>query len=162
MAARSNGGEERSAAPVASPAETVHAQNLSDESFAGGAQPGQKICCVCGKDVAHEERFKDKKGRYWCYECGIEDSHKRHQNDLIKCPDCNEQFPESEFGEYDGHHFCKGCVEKRTKAAKREAARKAAAEEAARESERKRKQIIFGSVAFAVVALGVAAWAIFM
>ena len=162
MAARSTGGEERSAASVASPAETVHSQNLSEESFAGGAQPGQKICCVCGKDVAHEERFKDKKGRYWCYECGVEDSHKRHQNDLVKCPDCGEQFADKDFAEYEGHHFCKGCVEKRTKAAKREAARKAAAEQARCDSERKHKRIIIGSVVFAIAALGVVAWAIFL
>jgi formylmethanofuran dehydrogenase subunit E len=162
MASRPNGGEERPATSVATPAETVHAHSLSEESFAGGPQPGQKICCVCGKDVAHEERFKDKKGRYWCYECGVEDSHRRHQNDLVKCPDCGEQVPEKDLVEYEGRHFCQGCVDKRTKAARREAARKAAAEEAERESERKRKQIIVGSVAFAVVALGIAGWAIFM
>jgi len=160
MASRSNGGEsQRATAAVASPAETVQSHSLSEESIAGGA-PAGKVCCVCGKDVAHAERFKDKKGRYWCYDCGKADSQKRHQNDLAKCPSCAESFPESELVEHEGHHICKGCLDKHLKSVKREAARKAAAEQAARESERKRKQIIWGSVAFAVVALGVAAWAI--
>lgn len=123
--------------------------------------PGQKICCVCGKDVAHEERFKDKKGRYWCYDCGVADSQKRHENDLIKCPDCGESFANKDLVEHEGHRLCQGCVDKRVKAGKREAARKAAAEQAARDSERKRKQIIWFSAAFALAALALAAWAIF-
>ena len=160
MSSRASGGE-KSAGSVASPAETVHSHSLSDESFAAGAVAGQKICCVCGKDVAHEERFKDKKGRYWCYTCGVEDSHKRHHNDETKCPDCGQSFPSKEIVEHEGHHLCHGCMEKRVKAAKREAARKAAALEAERTSERKRKQMIYGSISFAVIALSLAAWAIF-
>jgi hypothetical protein len=173
MALRSKGGEEKPATPRATPTakpdETVHSHSLSDESFAAGVapgqkpvqQPGQKICCVCGKDVSQGERFKDKKGRYWCYDCGVADSHKRHADDQTKCPGCGESFSSKDLIEHEGHHLCQGCVDKRVKAAKREASRKAAAQEDARASERKRKQIVIGTVAFAIVALGVAAWAIF-
>ena len=161
MALRSKGGDQKPATPRATPDQTVHSHSLSDESFAAGVQPGQKICCVCGKDVAQGERFKDKKGRYWCYTCGVADSHKRHANDQTKCPDCGESFSSNDLIEHEGHHLCRGCVDKRVKAVKREASRKAAAEEAGRASERTRKRIVVGSVAFAIVALGLAVWAIF-
>jgi hypothetical protein len=162
MALRSNGGGEKSTSAGVTPAETVHSHSLSDESMAGDGQTVEKICCVCGKDVAHEERFKDKKGRYWCYTCGVEDSHKRHRNDLVKCPDCGESFSKNDLVEHEGHHLCQGCADKRVKAAKREVARKAAAEEAERAAERKRKQMIVGSLAVAAVAIAVAAWVFFL
>ena len=99
---------------VASPAETVHAHDLSENTGGVAAKPGTKVCCVCGKNVAHEERFKDKMGRYWCYECGVADSHKRHGTDSVKCPDCAQPFPQKDLVEFEGHHFCAACAKKRT------------------------------------------------
>lgn len=159
----STGSHRASLSPAASagPAETVHSHSLSDEPVAAGAQPGQKICCVCGKDVAHAERFKDKRGHYWCYDCGLADSHKRHPDTLLKCPECEQSFPSAELAEHEGRHLCHACIDKLAKAAKREAARKAAAEEAERQAERSHRHIIWGSIAFALIAIAVAAWAIF-
>jgi hypothetical protein len=46
-------------------AETVHAHDLSELAGDAPARPGRKICCVCGKDVAHEERFTDHRQSRW-------------------------------------------------------------------------------------------------
>lgn len=143
---------------VASAAETVHAHDLSDAPSEITSKPGTKICCVCGKNVAHEERFKDKLGRYWCYDCGVADSHRRHGDEMIKCPDCDQPFAPSDLVPYDGHHLCAGCVKKRTVAAKREAARIAAAEAAERQAQLKWRLMVSSSVIFALLAIALVIW----
>ncbi|HWB53957.1 MAG TPA: hypothetical protein VG722_07185 [Tepidisphaeraceae bacterium] len=142
----------------AGPAETVHAHHLPEIHGDAPAKPGQKICCVCGKDVAHEERFKDKKGRYWCYDCGVADEHRRHRNDTVQCPDCHNSLPENEMVEYEGHHLCSGCATRRTQSAKRQAARRAAAIEAEHHAQRQWRLMIAGSILFAVLAIALVIW----
>lgn len=141
-----------------SSAETVHAHDLSDLSDAPVAQPGQKICCVCGKNVAHEERFKDKKGNYWCYDCGVEDEHRRKGTDSVKCPECHQNFGARELVEYEGHHLCADCAHKHALAVKRHAARLAAALEAEKRAHRHWQMLIASAVAFAAVAIAVLIW----
>lgn len=143
------------------PAETVHAHELSDVPTETTVAPGQKVCCVCGKDVRHEERFKDKKGRYWCYECGVADSHKRHGTDSVKCPECNESFSAKDLVEYEGHHLCPACAKKHAIAAKRQASRQAAAVEAEHRAQIQWKLMIGGAVAFAVIAIALVVWRVF-
>ncbi|MEM8873065.1 MAG: hypothetical protein AAGD32_02295 [Planctomycetota bacterium] len=64
-----------------------------------------KRCISCGKSVEGAKRMKDRKGNYWCYDCGIEDERKKraakgaapHPEDnkghLSQCPKCREFFP---------------------------------------------------------------------
>jgi hypothetical protein len=100
----------------------------------------KKVCCVCGKDVAHEQRFKDKSGHYWCADCNRLDEAKKHP---AQCPDCAKELTEADLVDYAGTRICKECAEKRALAAKRAAARIAAAEEEAREqAKRKRLTLI--------------------
>src|ERR1041384_7680768 len=54
-----------------------------------GAAPGVKICCICGADVAGKQRMKDREGRYFCYDCGVEDSKRKHGEAGEMCADCH-------------------------------------------------------------------------
>lgn len=136
----------------------------------------QKICCHCGKDVAREERFKDKAGYYWCMDCGVQEHHERHALGHagaaaapaavarpaargMTCPDCAEPVTPEQLVEYDHVKLCNGCAAKRQKKAARDAARQAAiAEEALEEARRRRHVMIAASVVAAVAVL----WAVYV
>lgn len=126
----------------------------------------QKVCCACGKDVAHEERFKDRQGFYWCMDCGVQENRTKHvlghTAEQAKCPDCTRTFPSDQLVERDRLRVCPECAAQREKRAaresSREAARKAAIAESALADERRRRQILVGSAVAAVVAV---AWAVY-
>jgi hypothetical protein len=145
-------------ATTKSAAETVHAHELSDMPAPVGAPAGEKVCCVCGKVVTHEERFKDKKGHYWCYECGVTDSHKRHGTDSVTCPECHQTYGLREMVLYEGHHLCADCAHKHALAMKREATRLAAALEAEKRATQQWRMMIGSAIVFAVVAIGLLVW----
>jgi hypothetical protein len=113
----------------------------------------KKACCVCGKDVAHEQRFKDKSGHYWCTDCNKLDEARKHP---ARCPDCEKDLTEADRIDFEGSKVCKECAEKRVLAAKRAAARIAAAEEEAREQQQRKHLIliIVGCVVGAAVVYG--------
>jgi hypothetical protein len=119
-------------------------------SPAGGGAAKAKICCVCGVDLKGKTRFKDSDGKYWCYECGMADSMRKHP---VPCPDCKRSFMQGDMGEFKGVWVCKECLVKRQQAFKRDQARKAAAEEEERrlEAAQRRKMMII------VVVVGVLA-----
>jgi hypothetical protein len=131
-----------------------------------GVGAGQKICCHCGKDVAHEERFKDRAGHYWCMDCGVEENRAKHAIGTavqpVPCADCSEPFPAEQLVERDRVKLCAACVEKRDKAAEREAhrqaARKAAAIQDAIDAERRQRRILIGAGIGAAVLV---AWAVY-
>ena len=127
----------------------------------------QKICCACGKDVAHEERYKDRNGHYWCMDCGVQEHRTKHTlshpADTAPCADCSEAFEPSKLIDHDGLKLCPGCIEKRLKAAEREAARqtarKAAIAQEIIEAERSRKRTMtIAGIAGALVV----AWLIYV
>ena len=133
----------------------------------------QKICCHCGKDVAREERFKDKSGYYWCMDCGVQENREKHAIGhaqaaaaaaaaAITCPDCARPVPAAEVVEYERVKLCNTCADKRQKQAAREAsraaARKAAIEEAAIEEARHRRHMLIGAAVAAVLAVAGAAY----
>jgi DNA-directed RNA polymerase subunit RPC12/RpoP len=124
------------------------------------ATPGKKICSACGKNVAGEKRFKDAEGRYWCYDCGIEDHIRKHPDEGIACPDCQGKFPPSQLMEFEGQRFCQTCTHKRKKQKKREEARIAAAAAEAAAQQLRYKLLIAGVVVFVLAAVGLAIWAI--
>jgi hypothetical protein len=121
-----------------------------------------KFCCVCGKNVAGEERFKDKLGRYWCYDCGKADSEKKHSNDLVNCQDCGQPQKRADLLEFEQLKLCEHCHKKRVWAVKREKARIAAAEQEARESEQRRQRLMIAAIVAAVLLVFVGIWMIFL
>ena len=142
----------------------------------------QKICCHCGKDVAHEERFKDKAGYYWCMDCGVQEHHEKHalgHADAaaasgapaataaaarpaargMTCPDCAEPVAPEQLVEYEHVKLCNGCAAKRQKKASRDAARQAAIAAEALDEARRRRHVLIGASVVAAVAV---LWAVYV
>jgi hypothetical protein len=131
---------------------------------AGAAAPArgagvEKICCSCGKNVVGQKRFKDADGRYWCYDCGVEDHIAKHPEDGIACAECGGKFAPSKLVRFDDEVYCEPCVTKKQQQKKREEHRKAAVEQEARDQEKRRKMMLIGAVVVAVVCVALAIWA---
>jgi hypothetical protein len=114
-----------------------------DDSIVGRTAAVHKICVVCGANVAGKPRMKDGEGRYWCYECGITDTQRKHP---VPCSDCGGEFPQTELADFQGVSVCTACADKRKLAARREAARIAAAEEEARHQELRRHRLLLAGI----------------
>ena len=116
----------------------------------------EKVCCQCGKSVSGQKRFKDAQGRYWCYECGVEDHVRKHPEDGIACATCGGKFAPSQLTEIDDDVYCETCATKLKQQKKREQARIHAAEEEARAAEKRHKLMLIGGIAVAVIGIAVA------
>jgi predicted nucleic acid-binding Zn ribbon protein len=119
----------------------------------GGTLSGEKICCICGKSVAGQKRFKDSEGKYWCYECGMQDTVTKHPEKGQPCGDCEKRFPPSQLSEYDGVRLCEVCVAARRVSKKRQEARIARAAESDRERRERTRLIIMAVAALVIIAL---------
>jgi hypothetical protein len=80
----------------------------------GGSSPSlpsgtTKVCCVCGKDVSGQRRFKDHRG-YWCEVCHRDDARKSGKVIKMRCPECKNTVAENLMAEYDGRMLCGGCA----------------------------------------------------
>jgi hypothetical protein len=71
----------------------------------------EKTCCVCGKDVAGQKRFRDSRG-YWCADCMREDEAK-HAVEGERCADCGRTVPAEKLVEYDSLQICSRCLRDR-------------------------------------------------
>jgi len=142
--------------------ETVETTALADHPAPAPAKgtkgSQQKLCCACGKDVAGQKRFKDVQGRYWCYECGVEDHVRKHPEEAIACSKCTEKFAPTKLFEFEGATYCEACLTKVKSAKKREQQRIAAVAEEARRQQQHRKMFAIGAGAAVAAACGVAAW----
>jgi len=115
----------------------------ANESVAG--VPGtEKVCCACGVNVSGKKRMKDAEGRYWCYDCGMEDTVRKHPDQAVECLECHERFAPSKLVDFEGRQVCPTCEGKLRLAKKRAEARIAAAAEEARQQEVRKKQILIG------------------
>ncbi|MCC6423665.1 MAG: hypothetical protein IT447_09335 [Phycisphaerales bacterium] len=134
--------------------------NLSDSVV---AMP-TKVCCVCGENVSGKPRMKDHSGRYWCYECGMADQQKKHNQTLsgttiqgvheLACPDCGKMFALAKLQIHEDVQLCEPCVTKRKAAAKREVVRIAAAQAEAEEiAHKQRFWLLIGGVVAAILVL---------
>ena len=140
--------------------DTVETTALSGHTGSAPSTSGvEKICCSCGKNVQGQKRFKDAMGRYWCYDCGVEDHIAKHPEDGIACASCGGKFSPSKLVEFDDDVYCEPCVTKKRQQKKRDEARIAAAAAEAREQEKRRKMMLIGAAVLAVVAVGLAVWA---
>jgi hypothetical protein len=139
--------------------DTIETTALSAHSAAPAPSSGavaEKLCCHCGKSVSGQKRFKDAQGRYWCYECGVEDHVRKHPEDGIACATCNGKFAPSQLSEIDDEVYCEPCAAKLKLQKKREQARIHAAEEEARAAQKRHKLMLIGGIAVAVVGVAVA------
>ncbi len=130
----------------------VHSSNDSIAIDHAG-QAVEKICCVCGANVAGKKRMKDADGTYWCYECGMADTVRKHPDQGVECIECHQKFPPSQIVEFLDKKVCQPCEGKLRQAKKREDARIAAAAEEARREAARKKQILIGVAVVAVIAI---------
>jgi hypothetical protein len=143
--------------------DTIETTALSGSPGAAPSSAGaavEKICCSCGKNVVGQKRFKDTEGRYWCYDCGVEDHISKHPEDGIACADCGAKFAPSKLHDFEDDVYCDACFKKKQQAKKREEHRIAAAAEEAREQAIKRKMMLIGAAVVAVIGIGTAIWAL--
>jgi hypothetical protein len=145
--------------------DTIETTALSGNAGGGGTAPAtgagaavEKVCCSCGKNVVGQKRFKDAEGRYWCYDCGVEDHIAKHPEDGIACAECGGKFAPSKLVQFDDEVYCEPCLAKKKQQKKRDEHRIAAAAAEAREQEKRRKMMLIGAAVVAVVAIGIAIW----
>ena len=125
-------------------------RGLSPSETVDGATV-EKICVVCGANVAGKPRLKDKQGQYFCIECGEADSERKHAVGT-PCTDCKKKFPDAQLHLHKGEQVCEACLAKRH-TAERDAARKLRAVHEEEESKRARKIQIAVGVGVVVLAI---------
>jgi hypothetical protein len=121
----------------------------SSESIDGAVI--EKICVVCGANVAGRPRLKDRQGQYFCIECGEADSERKHGVGT-PCTDCKKKFPDAQLHLHKGEQVCEACLAARH-TAERDAARKLRAVHEEEETRRARKIQIAVGVGIVVVAV---------
>jgi hypothetical protein len=120
----------------------------------GAAVAVEKICVICGANVAGRPRLKDRQGQYFCIECGEADSERKHAVGT-PCTDCKKRFGEKEIHQHNGEPVCDACLMKRHQA-ERDHARRMRAQHEEEEAARARKIQI--SVAVGIVVLAIVAY----
>src|SRR4051812_2811688 len=136
-------------------------ETIETTALAGHDHPpakSGKVCVACGKDVAGQKRFKDAQGRYWCYDCGVEDHVRKHPEEGATCAKCGGKFAATKVIQFEDAWDCGPCLTKAQASKKREQMRIAAAAEDARLQQRHRKMFAIGAGAAVIAACGVAAW----
>jgi hypothetical protein len=136
---------------------TDHAEGVPTAAAPSAPSSG-KACCACGKDVAGQKRFKDAQGRYWCYDCGVEDHVRKHPEEGVACAKCGEKFAPTKLLDFENAAYCEPCLTKQKASRKREQMRIAAAAEEARQQERRRKLALITTVVLVLAACALAVW----
>ena len=147
--------------PTSSPGhmhETIETTALADHDHPPKSSKAGKVCCACGKDVAGQKRFKDAQGRYWCYDCGVEDHVRKHPEEALACVKCGEKFAPTKLFDFEGATFCEPCLNKHKASKKREQMRIAAVAEEAKREKQHRKMFAIGAGVAVVAACSFAAW----
>jgi hypothetical protein len=111
----------------------------------------EKICVVCGENVAGRPRLKDREGRYFCIACGEADSERKHSVGT-PCTDCKKKFPDNQLQLHNEQPVCEACLTKRHQE-ERDAARRLRAQHEEEEERRARKKQIIIGIAVVVVAI---------
>ena len=120
----------------------------------------QKLCCICGADVAGQPRMKDKTGAYYCIPCGKADSERKQQRQEqaavgTPCKDCAKKLPDEQLQMHNGDKVCEGCMAQRRER-QRENSRKFRAK--AYEDEQSHARHIQIGAGVAVVVIGAIIW----
>jgi hypothetical protein len=73
------------------------------------ADMAEKICIVCGKNVAGHRRVKDSRG-YLCYDCAKAEV-KDERAGTVPCAECGRRVKEGGLVNYGGIRICRKCHE---------------------------------------------------
>jgi len=79
-----------------------------ESAASGSAAPAEKICVLCGKNVAGHRRLKDSRG-YICLDCAKKEEAARKPQG-VKCPKCGRVVKEDSIGMHDGQRMCQRCL----------------------------------------------------
>lgn len=90
---------------AADAADAAPSPSSVDETAEG--QP-QKLCVLCGKNVAGHRRVKDSRG-YLCLDCHRSEQA-RQKPQGVKCPRCGRVVREESLGEHEGARMCQRCL----------------------------------------------------
>jgi hypothetical protein len=69
----------------------------------------EKLCIVCGKNVAGHRRIKDSRG-YLCYQCA-RDEMREERAGTVPCAECGRRVKEAGLVEYSGLKICRKCFQ---------------------------------------------------
>lgn len=91
----------------APPEEVIHAAEEAQAQAAAKIETVEKICRLCGKNVAGHRRLRDALG-YTCLACakGEEDAAAAG---LVRCGECSKQLKPAGLVDYHGTMICKKC-----------------------------------------------------
>jgi hypothetical protein len=107
----------------------------------------EKICIVCGKNVAGHRRVKDSRG-YLCYDCAKAEA-KQEKAGTIPCAECGRRVKEAGLITYGGIRICRKCHEDH-----REAQKKAVKKVASHHFDvHEKKNLIIIAVIFVILAV---------
>jgi hypothetical protein len=107
----------------------------------------EKICFVCGKNVAGHRRVKDSRG-YLCYDCAKAEV-KQEKAGTIPCAECGRRVKEGGLVNYGGIRICRKCHEDH-----KETQKKAVKKVATKHFDvHEKKNLIIIAVIFVVLAL---------
>jgi hypothetical protein len=67
----------------------------------------EKLCIVCGKNVAGHRRVKDSRG-YMCYNCAKAEMDAEKAG-TVRCAECGKRVKPAGLVEYDGIKICRKC-----------------------------------------------------
>lgn len=112
-----------------------------------GTQVQEKICVVCGKNVAGHRRVKDSRG-YLCLACAKSELEKENAG-KIPCAECGRRIKEKGLIQYMGIRICRSCYEDH-KESKKKIVRKVASRHY---DEHERRNLIILTVAFVILGL---------
>ena len=98
---------------------TFAGRHLSETTSGGALAPfveeAFKSCCICGLDVTHKKRGRDRAGRYWCAHCHdfIAAGEKAADKTpgITPCPDCGRDTRQTLLVEQAGERVCRACNE---------------------------------------------------
>ncbi|WP_428940925.1 hypothetical protein [Fontivita pretiosa] len=99
-----------------SPPREQGAQRSSGSSGAADVRGGndlagapQKICVICGKNVAGHRRLKDSRG-YLCLDCAKAEKRQEREG-KVPCAECGRYVKPGGIVEYNGLRICRKCHE---------------------------------------------------
>ncbi len=70
-----------------------------------------KTCCICGLDITHKKRSRDRSERYWCSYCHDFLPPADKSPGMAPCPDCARDTQITLMVEQAGVKVCKACHE---------------------------------------------------
>ena len=87
--------------------ETFHAAEEAQAAAAEKVVTVEKVCRICGKNVAGHRRIRDKLG-YLCLPCSKSEDEAAAEG-LVRCGECNKRLKPAGLTDYHGTMICKKC-----------------------------------------------------